>query len=65
MVAGAPISDDVLKCQLQPLDRSSYPVAFTDEQWARLESLFGGGVCDYSAPGVAQVPLAGVWQDFS
>ena len=43
-----------MKCQLKPLDRDDYPVAFTDEQWAQLQQAFPGGVCDYSKPGVAQ-----------
>ena len=62
--AGAPVSNDILKCQLVPLDRTAYPVEFTDDQWARMEAVFPDGVCDHTMPGVAQVPLAGVWQDF-
>ncbi|MFC7404522.1 DUF6351 family protein [Georgenia alba] len=64
VVAGGPLASDVLKCALQPLDRDAYPVEFTDAQWARLEQAFPTGVCDWSAPGVGQVPLAGTWLDF-
>ncbi len=43
-----------MKCQLKPLDRNDYPVAFTDSQWTQLEQAFPGGVCDWSKPGVDQ-----------
>jgi hypothetical protein len=54
-VAGGPRTEDILKCRLMPFDRSRYgSVAFTDEQWARLEATFASGVCDWSKPGVEQ-----------
>jgi hypothetical protein len=52
--AGAPPADDIVKCQLKPLVRSDYPVAFSDADWTRLEAAFPGGVCDYTKPGVEQ-----------
>jgi hypothetical protein len=64
VVAGGPTTLDVIKCQLQPLDRSSYGVVFTDAQWQRLEAVFPDGVCDWSLPGVGQVPLASTWIRF-
>ena len=54
--ADEPKTDDVLKCQLKPLNRSSYPVTFTDAQWQELEQAFPTGVCDYSKPGIGQGP---------
>jgi hypothetical protein len=63
-VSGGPITTDVGMCQYQPLDRASYGVTFTDAQWARLQAVFPHGVCDYSKPGVGQVPLAGTWQRY-
>ena len=55
-VAGAPATDDVLKCQLKPFSRDDdYGlIPFTEDQWTRLETLFADGVCDYSKPGVDQ-----------
>jgi hypothetical protein len=50
--AGMPLADDTMKCQLVPLSRESYDVAFTDEQWAALQATFPDGVCDYSEPSV-------------
>jgi hypothetical protein len=64
-VAGEPQTTDVLKCQLQPLDRGSYKVAFSDAQWARLRQTFRTGVCDYSKPGVEQQPPAGYWLTYA
>jgi hypothetical protein len=56
IAAGAPLADDILKCQLKPLDRADYRVTFTDDQWTRLQKAFPTGVCDYRLPGVAQQP---------
>jgi len=56
-VAGGPLAENILKCQLKPLDQTEYAsVAFTDSQWARLQAVFPGGVCDWSKPGVGQQP---------
>ena len=59
--AGAPLANDVLKCQTVPVDAASYGVEFTAAQAARLVEVFPDGVCDWSVPGVGQVPLAGTW----
>lgn len=63
MIAGGPLTNDVLKCQLKPLDRSDYQVSFTDQEWARLLRIFPGGVCDWSKPGVGQVATK-TWLSF-
>lgn len=60
IAAGAPLRNDVLKCQLKPLRTSG----FTAGQAARLRAVFPGGVCDYSRPGVGFRGLAGVWQSY-
>lgn len=58
-VAGGPRAENVLKCQLKPLLRSDYAAGtFTDAQWARLQAVFGDGVCDWSRPGVGQQAAA-------
>jgi hypothetical protein len=54
LVAGMPETRDVLKCQLKPLQRGDYNVVFTDAQWARLNTAFPTGVCDWSKPGMGQ-----------
>jgi len=59
-VAGGPLSEDVLKCQLKPINRSDYAaVGLSDDQFNRLSAAFPQGVCDFSKPGVGQVPA--VW----
>ena len=52
--ADEPLTDDVLKCQLQRLRKDDYPVEFSDEQWERLKEVFPDGVCNYAKPGVHQ-----------
>jgi hypothetical protein len=64
MVAGGPPSNDVLKCQLKPVDFKDYQVALTDAQKSRLAAIFSTGVCNFSKPGVEQQPLAGSWMSF-
>ena len=54
-VAGGALTENILKCQLKPLDSADYaPVVFTPAQLARLQAVFAGGVCDWSKPGVGQ-----------
>src|SRR3954470_9207425 len=54
-VAGGPIEENILACQLKPLTASDYvPVVFTAAQWTRLNAAFPGGVCDWSKPGIGQ-----------
>src|SRR3954469_10611276 len=64
IAAGGPFTDDIGKCQLKPLDRSEYSVTFTDAQWAQLQQIFPTGVCDFTAPGVEQVPSQ-PWTSFA
>ena len=54
-VAGGPLAENILKCQLKPLNPADYaPVVFSPAQLARLQAAFPGGVCDWSLPGVGQ-----------
>ena len=56
IVAGMPLTDDTVKCELKPLNRADYPADLNDEQFAKLQSAFPTGVCDYTRPGVDRVP---------
>src|SRR5207302_5820215 len=59
IAAGGPLANDVMKCELRPLNRLDYlPVTFTDEQWARLQTAFPTGVCDFNRPPVNDRPSA-------
>jgi Tannase-like family of unknown function (DUF6351) len=64
MVAGAPLTNDVIKCQLKPVNFADYKATFTDAQKARLKAIFPDGVCDYSKPGVGQGPIKGTYQRY-
>lgn len=54
LVAGGPLSNDVMKCQLKPIDYDDYRVEFSAGEKARLENIFPEGVCDWSRPGIGQ-----------
>jgi len=61
MVAGSLIKNDVLKCQLKPVDAAEYPASMTPALLKRVKAAFPDGVCDWSQPGVGQVKQVGVW----
>jgi hypothetical protein len=61
LAAGAPITDDVMKCQLKSIDPKDYTVTFSAAELQQLRQVFPAGVCDYSKPGVMQLPLAGTY----
>ncbi len=66
IAAGGPMSHDLMKCQLKPLnplDYLSMLVPFTADQWTRLQAAFPNGVCDWSKPAVDQVPTV-PWTTF-
>jgi len=64
MVADAPLTNDVYRCQLKPLIAADYaPVKFNKKQWNTLRTAFPDGVCDYTQAGVEQVNTT-PWQTF-
>ncbi|MGI1679349.1 MAG: hypothetical protein K6L75_11490 [Cellvibrionaceae bacterium] len=63
-IAGGPLAENILKCELKSLDRKSYSEEFTDSQWQRMEAIFPKGVCDWTKPGVGVQP-ATPWLDYS
>jgi hypothetical protein len=64
MAAGGPLTNDVFKCALKPVDLGDYAVSLTAEEQQRLRNIFAQGVCDWSAPGVERRPFLGPWQSF-
>jgi hypothetical protein len=64
LVAGAPIANDIMKCQLRPVDMKDYKVPFTAAQTARLKAVFPDGVCDWSKPGVGYSKIAGTYRTY-
>lgn len=63
LVAGGPLSNDVLKCQLKPIDYDDYAVTFSDAEKQRLQTIFPDGVCDWEQPGVNQ-QINDTWLSF-
>ncbi|MBV8195317.1 MAG: hypothetical protein JOY80_07295 [Candidatus Dormibacteraeota bacterium] len=62
--AGEPFTDDVMKCELKPLDMSEFPgITFTTAEWTALQQTFPTGVCDWSKSGVDQKPTT-PWQTY-
>lgn len=61
LVAGAPLTNDVVKCQLKPVNFADYKVEFTAAQKARMKAVFPSGVCDFSKPGFGQGPIRGIY----
>ena len=64
IVAGGPLTDDIFKCQLKPIDAKDYKIAPTADQMAQLQKVFPTGVCDYSKPGVGQDAKLVTWASF-
>ena len=54
-VAGGPITENILKCQLKPFNAADYP-RLSAAQLTRLQAVFPDGVCDWTKPGVGQQP---------
>jgi Tannase-like family of unknown function (DUF6351) len=64
IAAGAPLTDDILKCALKPVNAKDYSQPLTPDQLAQLKTVFPQGVCDYSRPGIAQQRVDGVWHRY-
>jgi hypothetical protein len=55
MVAGESVATDTMKCHLEPLrQKNYYPLVFSASEWATLQKVFPGGVCDFTDGGVAK-----------
>jgi hypothetical protein len=63
-VAGAPMTNGVVSCQLKSLDRADYEVEFTADEWAELETIFPDGVCDWNKGDAHAQGYQGTWLSF-
>jgi hypothetical protein len=55
--SGETATDDLIKCQLKPLNPADYTgVTFTATQLTQLQQAFPSGVCDWKQKGVSQAP---------
>ncbi len=57
--AGAPRSNQIIKCTLRPVDVGGYGVPFDDAQAARLTRIFPDGACDWDYPAKVRYPSPG------
>ena len=64
IAAGAPLTDDILKCALKPVSARDYSQPLTPDQLAQIKTVFSQGVCDYTRPGIAQQRVDGVWHRY-
>ncbi|ADD40841.1 DUF6351 family protein [Stackebrandtia nassauensis] len=64
LVAGGPLANDIVKCQVVDLGDTKVGARLTARQRDRAERVFPHGVCDWSRPGVEQQPLEGTWLKF-
>lgn len=64
LAAGAPLTNDISKCQLKPINFADYKVKFSNNQKARMKAVFPSGVCDFSKPGIGQGPIKGTYQSY-
>jgi hypothetical protein len=61
IVAGGPLSDDVIKCRRKRIDADDYAVGLSPAQLDELRAIFPSGVCDYSRPGFGEGQRSTVW----
>jgi hypothetical protein len=64
IAAGEPLTENILKCALKPVDPKDYAHPFTPNQLTRLKAIFPKGVCDFTRPGIGQEPLQGTWRKY-
>ncbi|MGD1103711.1 MAG: DUF6351 family protein [Terriglobia bacterium] len=64
IAAGEPLTEDILKCALKPVNPNDYVHPLTEEQLTRLKAIFPQGVCDYTRPGIGQGPMQGTWRKY-
>jgi hypothetical protein len=54
-VAGGPLAENIMKCQLKAINPADYPgIMFSAGQMSRLNAVFPNGVCDWTKAGVSQ-----------
>jgi hypothetical protein len=63
IAAGGPVSNNILKCELKPIDLADYRVSFSASEQQRLQAIFPNGVCDWSKRGVERHGVV-TWASF-
>lgn len=63
-VAGAPLANNIVSCQLKPVDPGDYAASFSEDELAQLFQAFPQGVCDWSLPDAHRAQFQGTWLSF-
>lgn len=63
-IAGAPLANDIVSCELKPIDLADYGVSFTIEQYQQLLAAFPEGVCDWPRGDSSGSRHQGTWKSF-
>ncbi|HJO11730.1 MAG: DUF6351 family protein [Gammaproteobacteria bacterium] len=63
-VAGTPLANDIVSCQLKDINPADYSVSFSNEQYAQLSEAFPTGVCDWSKGDASGASHQGTWISF-
>ena len=63
-VAGAPLANNIVSCQLRPINTADYAVGFTQAQYLELNEIFPEGVCDWSRGDLSSASHQGTWVSF-
>jgi hypothetical protein len=63
-VAGAPLANNIVSCQLRAVTTADYTETFTREQLTQLGQVFPGGVCDWSRGDASMAQHQGTWSSF-
>jgi len=64
LAAGGPATDDILKCELNPVSSADYSHPLTTDQLQRLRAAFPSVFCDYTQPGIGQQITKTTWQAY-
>ncbi|PCJ16681.1 MAG: hypothetical protein COA96_18300 [SAR86 cluster bacterium] len=63
-VAGAPLANDIISCQLRAINPADYTIEFTSLQTVQLAEIFPQGVCDWSRGDASGARHQGAWASF-
>lgn len=63
-VAGAPLANDIVSCQLRPVTVADYALEFSAGEWRELQAVFPEGVCDWSQGDASLSSHQGTWKSF-
>jgi len=63
-IAGAPLANDIVSCQMKPVSLADYLVEISADQFSQLQDAFPEGVCDWSKGDASNARYQGTWNSF-